>query len=398
MADTLDPNLQADIDAVNRIPIIEDMLDIICRTTGMGFAAVARVTDDYWIACAVEDKINFGLKPGGGLKLETTICNEIRQHHQPVVIDHVAKDEQFAQHHTPAMYGFQSYISMPLVLKNGKFFGTLCAIDPKPAKLNNKETVGMFRFYADLLAFYLQALGELEASETKLQEEQQTSELREQFIAVLGHDLRNPVGAISGAAQVLLRTGNDEKVNRMATIIKNSAYRINELIGNMLDFAKGRLGSGIAINKNDEGHIKEALSHIITELSMLWPDRPIETTFELNAPVYCDEKRLAQLFSNLLGNAFNYGIKTEPVKVVAKSDADGFTLAVSNACEQLPDAVIKNLFKPFSRGAVKSGQDGLGLGLYIAAEIARGHGGTLTVDSNPTETTFTLAIPSRSDA
>jgi GAF domain-containing protein len=78
------------------------------------FAAVARVTDDKWVACAVRDEIAFGLVPGSELKLETTICNEIRQHHNPVVIDHVAEDELFANHHTPAMYGFQSYISFPI--------------------------------------------------------------------------------------------------------------------------------------------------------------------------------------------------------------------------------------------------------------------------------------------
>jgi hypothetical protein len=89
---------------------------MVCRTTGMRFAAVARVTEDRWIACSVLDEIDFGLKPGGELKVETTICNEIRQSREPVIINHVAEDEAWCAHATPALYGFQSYISVPIIL------------------------------------------------------------------------------------------------------------------------------------------------------------------------------------------------------------------------------------------------------------------------------------------
>src|SRR3954466_10226785 len=121
--------LAADIERVKQIPIVPTMLDVVCETTGMGFAAIARVTNEKWITCGVRDDINFGLIPGSELQLETTICNEIRDSRQPVIIDHVDKDEHFRRYHTPLMYGFQSYISMPIILKNGEFFGTLCAID-----------------------------------------------------------------------------------------------------------------------------------------------------------------------------------------------------------------------------------------------------------------------------
>ena len=140
-----------------RIAAVPTILEVVCRTTGMGFAAVARVTEDRWIACAVRDEIAFGFAPGGELKVETTICDEIRDSRQAVVIDHVAEDLQFRDHHTPKMYCFQSYLSMPIVLPDGTFFGTLCAIDPRPAKLNNPAIVGMFRLFAELIAFHLDA-------------------------------------------------------------------------------------------------------------------------------------------------------------------------------------------------------------------------------------------------
>ena len=125
-------NFDADMLAVQRIPGISEMLDELCRCTGMGFAAVARVTADRWVACQLVDRIEFGMSPGDELEINTTICNEIRQSGKGVFIDHVGADADWRTHHTPALYGFESYVSVPIVLGDGSFFGTLCAIDPAP--------------------------------------------------------------------------------------------------------------------------------------------------------------------------------------------------------------------------------------------------------------------------
>ena len=298
-------NLQADVEAVGRISIIPALLDVICRTTGMGFAAVARVTEERWVVCGVRDDINFGLVPGSELQIKTTICDEIRDSQEAVIIDHVNKDPKFAHHHTPAMYGFQSYISIPIFRKNGSFFGTLCAIDPKPAHLNNPQIIGMFKLFADLISFHLQAVEELAATETKLLEERKTSELREQFIAILGHDLRNPISAISNSAELLKMIAPDEDAQRLAAIIKNSSYRMQGLIENMLDFARGRMGEGVIINRSEQAHLETILNAVVTELHAVWPDRVIETRFDIAGPVNCDSSRVAQVFSNLLSNAIS---------------------------------------------------------------------------------------------
>ena len=112
-------SIKKDLDRIGRIAVIPTILDVIAQTTGMGFAAVARVTRDRWVACGVRDEINFGLRPGDELKIETTICNEIRDTGKGVVIDHVSEDPAFRDHHTPKMYGFQSYISIPIFLQDG---------------------------------------------------------------------------------------------------------------------------------------------------------------------------------------------------------------------------------------------------------------------------------------
>ncbi|MGK2909650.1 MAG: GAF domain-containing protein [Sphingobium sp.] len=134
---------------LGRISEIRAVLEDVCRITEMGFAAVARVTEDRWIACQVLDNIDFGLSPGDELDIMKTICNDIRQTGQRVVIDHVDQDIDWQTHPVPAFYGFKSYASLPLLQPDGGFFGTLCAIDPSPRKLKNAETFAALQDCAD---------------------------------------------------------------------------------------------------------------------------------------------------------------------------------------------------------------------------------------------------------
>jgi len=131
---------------------IRAVLDEVCRITGMGFAAVARVTENRWIAAQVLDRVEFGLVPGAELDLKTTICDEIRKSGREVVIDHVAGHEHWRTHHTPALYGFESYVSIPIVLHDGTFYGTLCAIDPQPRPLSSPATIAAMRRLARIVA------------------------------------------------------------------------------------------------------------------------------------------------------------------------------------------------------------------------------------------------------
>ena len=391
--DNLRPDILSDINTIQNIPAIPNILSVICKTTGMGFAAVARVTSEQWIACSIHDEINFGLQPGGELALETTICNEIRQTDAPIIINDVSEDPVFCDHHTPKLYGFRSYISIPIYRKEGGFFGTLCAIDPKPASFDSAHVLEMFKLYADLISFYLSAIQQVDSSQQELAEERKTAELRDQFIAILGHDLRNPLGAISSSAQLLVKMLTEEKLLKLARIIKNSAFRMNGLIENVLDFARRRLGEGIMLELKEE-NIDEALKQVVTELQTSSPDADINFRSNLAEPVNCDIRRISQLFSNLLGNALTHGDKSAAIEVNATS-ADGvFELAVSNKAPRIPEATLKQLFQPFSRGKIKKEQQGLGLGLYIASEIANAHGGTLTVNSTEDQITFTFRLQS----
>ncbi len=366
---------------------------MVCTATGMRFAAVARVTQDTWTACAVRDEIDFGLKAGGELPLKTTICDEIRASGRAIIIDHVSEDPHFRTHHTPRMYGFQSYISVPIVRTNGEFFGTLCALDPLPQKVSEARVIATFELFCQLISLQLDVGERLENSEAALLNEQQTAELREQFIAVLGHDMRTPLSSVLVGVQTLQRMPLTTQAITVVERIKRSGDRMARLIDNILDFARGRLGGGIPVVRHPEPQLAQVLVHVIAELAAIHPQRKVDATIDITKPVSCDPGRIAQLLANLLSNALVHGNEADPVGVAARRDGDLFILSVTNTGEPIPKDVLQRLFHPFSRGAGVKHQEGLGLGLYIAYQIAAAHNGTLSVDSTPAGTTFTLSMP-----
>ena len=134
---------------------------------------------------------------------------------------------------------------------------------------------------------------------------------------------------------------------------------------------------------------------VVDELRIATPDRIIDVKSNLNEPIKCDPGRIAQLGSNLVGNAIKHGDAKSPVRVLAETAEGVFKLSVANAGEPIPPSAIKRLFQPYVRGLGRGNPQGLGLGLYIASEIARAHGGMLSVSSTPEETCFTFRMPLR---
>jgi signal transduction histidine kinase len=387
----VDP-IERDVALVGSLDVIPKILEVVCRTTGMGFAAVARVTNDRWVACAVQDNIGFGLLPGGELEVKTTICDEIRDSGRLVVFDDATLDPEFRDHHTPRIYGLKSYISVP-IRHRGAFFGTLCAIDPNPAKINTPETISTFALFADLIGRHLDLEEELAVNTAALTDAQQAEKLRDQFIAVLGHDLRNPLAAIDGGLRLVAKTPLNDRAAVVIGMMQGSVGRMSGLIDNVLDFARGRLGGGFAIDRKLDPNLDTAFYQVVTELQTAHPNRKIETVLEITLPVAGDTRRLTQLLSNLLANALTHGSADAPVKVVARTDSENFELSVTNKGAPIPDSAMRGLFQPFTRAEASPNQQGLGLGLYIASEIARGHGGVLEVDSTPDETRFSFRMP-----
>lgn len=233
------------------------------------------------------------------------------------------------------------------------------------------------------------------AATESLKGEREDAELREQFIAVLGHDLRNPLAAISAGARILQRSANpkDDMELRVLDMLNTTVTRMSGLIDNVLDFARGRLGGGITLARDANRPLEPVLEQVVDELRTASPDRPIESSFSITEPVNCDRSRIGQLVSNLVGNALTHGAAYQPVRVGAKT-ADGvFELWVANAGEPIPAIAMEKLFEPFFRGDIRSSRQGLGLGLHIASQIAQAHDGKITVTSTPDETRFVFTMP-----
>jgi sigma-B regulation protein RsbU (phosphoserine phosphatase) len=221
----------------------------------------------------------------------------------------------------------------------------------------------------------------------------QATELREEFIAVLGHDLRNPLAAIDAGVQVLLRGTHDEKTTNVLTLMRSTVKRMGGLIDDVLDFARGRLGGGIALERERGRSLQPTFDQVVAEMRSSHPDRPIEVNFDLDTAVEVDHGRLAQLFSNLLANAVTHGDPTKVIRVRGSISEGILALAVSNGGEPIPDKAREDLFLPFYRGKLKPHRQGLGLGLYIASQIAQAHGGRIDLTSDPQETCFTFRMP-----
>lgn len=284
-----------DIARVAGIAAVPTILDVVLRMTGMGFAAVARVTDDRWITCQSLDHVGFGLKPRGELPVQSTLCDEIRGHRQPIFFDDAAEEPLYRDHHTPRIYGLRSYISVPIILASGQFFGTLCAIDPNPAKVNNPQVIGTFKLFAELIGHHLYSDERLKATEDMLEREKGLSELREQFIAVLGHDLRNPIAALDAGTSRLLKEGWTARSPLVLKLMKTSISRMIGLVDNIMDLARARMSGGITLDLAEDD-LGLTLRHVVEELQLSHPDREIAVSLDLPAALSIDRLRLAQLF------------------------------------------------------------------------------------------------------
>jgi signal transduction histidine kinase len=227
--------------------------------------------------------------------------------------------------------------------------------------------------------------------------QRQTALFREQFLGILGHDLRNPLQAIAGNAGLLLRYGGLTEPQRKAiNRISISADRMARMINDLLDFTRARLGGGYPVNRA-RMNVHDVLRQVVEELEVAHPQRRFELSLSGNGWGDWDADRIAQAASNLVGNAVQYSPEGSPVEVMAKDDGDGICVQVHNLGLPIPAERLPHIFDPFVRGLEGSrgqGRMGLGLGLYITHEIVRAHAGTLRVTSTEADgTRFWMNLP-----
>jgi signal transduction histidine kinase len=219
------------------------------------------------------------------------------------------------------------------------------------------------------------------------------------FLAILGHDLRNPLGTLVAGTSYIMQAGDiSEKYILMATRMFQSAKRMSKLINDLIDFTRTHLGPGIPV-QTTQGNLVAACQLVVSELRAVYPERTIELHTPPQLDAIFDGDRIAQMLSNLIGNALQYGNEVSPVRVCVTSCDDAIAIAVNNRGPTISPDKISSIFDPMVRVATSISADhtehtSLGLGLYISYEIVQAHGGQISVASNAADgTTFEVTIP-----
>jgi PAS domain S-box-containing protein len=228
-------------------------------------------------------------------------------------------------------------------------------------------------------------------------EARRRAEFEQLLIGIVGHDLRNPISAITMAATTLARReDSDPREQRAVARILSSAERAHRMLRDVLDFTQARLGGGIPMAPR-EVEFLELVRQVVDEVQQAHPDRRLEVEGRGDARLWCDPDRMAQVITNLVNNALAYGDPLCPVRVRLRGHDGAVTLAVHNQGPPIPRDMLPRLFHPLKRAEAHDGQrtvHGLGLGLFIVKHIVDAHAGRLHVRSNPRDgTTFLVQLP-----
>jgi signal transduction histidine kinase len=240
-----------------------------------------------------------------------------------------------------------------------------------------------------------EARAQLAAANARLEERARTQQFQERFLAILGHDLRNPLAAVEMGAALLRQSAGAEN-QKILNRIDSSSRRMSRMIEQILDLTRSRLDRGLVVTPT-QGDLASSLRQVVDELRLAHPERHIELALSSTLHGAWDRDRLEQVLSNLVGNAIVHGASGSPISVDARAVGSEVVVRVHNDGQAIPPDLAARLFDPFRRGERDSrtaATSGLGLGLYISREIAIAHGGSLEFESaSETGTTFELRLP-----
>jgi PAS domain S-box-containing protein len=301
--------------------------------------------------------------------------------------------------------GLRSYLGVPLTAR-GKTIGALSFAMAESGRSFSQSDLAFARSLADRAALAIEngrLFREVEraraAASYRLSEEthrrqlaEETARFGEMFIGMLGHDLRNPLNAVMMSARLLERrgTGDPKAIERILA----STARMSTMVRQLLDLTRSRLAGGIPMDKT-ELDVSALVSEVVDEARRADPHRAIDWRAPGSVPAELDHSRIAQVLSNLIGNALEHGDPAQPVDVTLVSGEHAFEICVHNRGAPIPPELLRIIFDPFRRTTARErGSRGLGLGLFISQQIVIAHGGRIEVRSTAEEgTTFTVRLP-----
>ena len=232
-------------------------------------------------------------------------------------------------------------------------------------------------------------------AESVMQYSQDIGQSKERFLAILGHDLRNPIGAITMSAAFILDTGELTEQQRMLiSRIGNSARRMNDMVNDLLDFTRTRFGDTIPITRADMDATR-LVQDVVTEVASRYPDREIDVDAAGEVRGHWDYARLTQALTNLVANAVQHGAKESRITVAARATPNEALISVQNAGPVIPEERLRKIFEPGLDGTEgQKSDEHLGLGLYIVDRIVAAHAGKVDVRSSENDgTVFTIHLP-----
>jgi|GEM_PF-2853801 len=310
--------------------------------------------------------------PLGQFKIGLIAAERLPHLTNAVLDDSRVSDKEWARRE-----GMVAFAGYPLLYED-RLVGVMALFSRKPLDQASLTTLGAV---ADQIALGI--------------ERERTERFREMFVAMLGHDLRNPLSAIKLGAHALNKNvALPEPTRAVAGKMKGSAERMARMINQLLDFTRARSIGGIPITRLSV-NLHDLVIHAVEEIRQGHPSRTILVSFGADPHGSWDHDRLAQVFSNLVGNAVAYGDPTTPVRVTITGNADSVVCEVQNQ-GVIASGLLPGLFDPHRRArhAKTAGSQGLGLGLFIVKEIIASHGGQLTVSSTDTDgTIFRFELP-----
>jgi hypothetical protein len=339
---------------------VAELLAALYDISGMGFAVVAEVSAESWTARAVLDRVNLGVVNGSRLDLSTTLCREVRNTRRAIVIDHATVDARYADHPTPKLYGFESYISVPIVLASTAYFGNLCALHTRPVRVSDPRIQLMFHCHARLIALHIDARATRGKKQVDPLNQHIVGNLRSLFVALMAH----------------AEPERDPALRQLAARAATQGHRLCSLVNDVLAYARGRLNGGMPgyIWKVDD--LNDRLRGVVADTLAANPNRVIITNIAFDEPVDCDPALIQALATNLLNNALAHGAPTGPVSFIASTRDNDLEIAVWHQGNVITDR----------RAARRE--------LLNCAKIVRAHLGTIGVTSSPTEgTQFVARIP-----
>ncbi|HJE70013.1 GAF domain-containing protein [Pseudomonas oryzihabitans] len=378
------------VELLTSLDSVAALLRVVCDISGLGVATVAEVTEQRWIACAVEDRIAFGLQPGAELDLESTLCNHVRSSHDAVIISDVTQNPTYCDHPAPGLYGWKSYLSVPVFRPNGTFFGTLCAFDPQPApRLEQRPVI-------DTLDGFARLLGELLAREEQRREaspgargDLDLTPLREQLLVLLEEDLQRPLQALAKEA-----SADAAQAQRLQA----EAQRLAERSAAAADFVRVRLGHGLPLKLTLVEGVNERLTNLLATLQARFPDQTLGSELpELPAAVRLDLPRLLQAMGALLEWVASRNPAGGTLLLRGELDERCYRLAVESRTAVVDPGSLSQVFQPALTEATPEQPARLELSLYLAQEVARGHGGSLVARQENGRLRFILTLPTALD-